>query len=73
MRTELLLVEALLTQANAKAGSGDWDGADEMLLQAASVLDRLLSPQIAEAGTVVPLAEVVETTEEQPRVMAAAA
>ena len=73
MRTELLVVEALLTQANAKAGSGDWDGADEMLLQAASVLDRLLTPQVAEAVTVAPLAEVVEVAEEQPRAMAVAA
>ncbi len=73
MRTELLVVEAFLTQANTKASAGDWDGADEMLLQAAAVLERLVAPAVAETAPVIPTAEVIEATEEQPRAMAAAA
>jgi hypothetical protein len=74
VRTELLVVEALLTQANAKASAGDWDGADEMLLQAAAVLDRLVTPAVVEAaGAAVAPAQVVETGEEKPLALAAAA
>ena len=73
MRTELLVVEALLTQANAKASSDDWDGADEMLLQAAAVLERLLTPAVEDVRALAPAPEVVEAAEERPRAMAAAA
>ncbi len=75
MRTELLIAEALLTQANAKAHTGDWDGADEMLLQAAAMLDRVLSVPVAPVLALLPAAveAVVEAQEPAPRAMAAAA
>ncbi len=75
MRTELLVVEALLTQANAKARTGDWDGADEMLLQAAAVLDRVIAVPATPAIALLPAAveAVVEAQEPAPRAMAAAA
>ncbi len=74
MRTEFLVAEALLTQANVKASAGDWESADEMLLQAAAVLDRVLAVPVAPAIALLPADVVtVETPEEAPRAMAAAA
>ncbi len=75
VRTELLVVEALLSQANTRARTEDWDGVDEMLLHAAAVLDRVLTLPIAPtlAQLPAPPAAVVEVREPVPRAMAAAA
>lgn len=44
MLTELSSVESFLTQAVERATTGEWEAADELLLQTSAVLEQLIAP-----------------------------